>query len=463
MNSLVGKTLKHFQIGKLLGKGGMGVVYLGQDTRLNRPVAIKILRPDLTANKDRQRRFLQEARAAASITHPAIAQIYDVDEADGMTFIAMEYIEGKTISQLIANQELDLVGAVEIALHVAEGLSRAHKSNIVHRDIKSENIMLTRDGQTKLLDFGLAKLLDPPKDDDRTETYHDVTDTKTLPETKAGIVMGTVTYMSPEQARGKPVNQSSDVFSLGIVLYEMVSGELPFKGDSPLDTMHAIAFEEVRPVTAIRKNLPPEIHRILLRCLRKRPEDRYPDAGALAVDLKRLKKEIESGVQRSMPASSVFQRWIDWMKFSLPFGFKGIAGAVVVLMLVALLIFTKTGFWDLGIFVLFSLFVYRYIRSHKNRMLKKFTAKVSKFPEVMAISQQDDQVIVIVERAKANLYLRVNSLIEAVNKKLYFGAQIKAAVRDDLSTEEFQRILRKPGILYVREDIELKPEIVDKN
>jgi len=463
MNSLVGKTLKHFQIEKLLGKGGMGVVYLGQDTRLNRPVAIKILRPDLTANKDRQRRFLQEARAAASITHPAIAQIYDVDEADGMTFIAMEYIEGKTISQLIANQELDLVGAVEIALHVAEGLSRAHKSNIVHRDIKSENIMLTRDGQTKLLDFGLAKLLDPPKDDDRTETYHDVTDTKTLPETKAGIVIGTVTYMSPEQARGKPVNQSSDVFSLGIVLYEMVSGELPFKGDSPLDTMHAIAFEEVRPVTAIRKNLPPEIHRILLRCLRKRPEDRYPDAGALAVDLKRLKKEIESGVQRSMPTSSVFQRWIDWMKFSLPFGFKGITGAVVVLMLVALLIFTKTGFWDLGIFVLFSLFVYRYIRNRKNRMLKKFIAKVSKFPDVMAISQQDDQVIVIVERAKANLYLRVNSLIEAVNKKLYFGAQIKAAVRDDLSTEEFQRILRKPGILYVREDIELKPEIVDKN
>lgn len=463
MNSLVGKTLKHFQIEKLLGKGGMGVVYLGRDTRLNRPVAIKILRPDLTVNKDRQRRFLQEARAAASITHPAIAQIYDVDEADRMTFIAMEYIEGKTISQLIANQELDLVGAVEIALHVAEGLSRAHKSNIVHRDIKSENIMLTRDGQTKLLDFGMAKLLDPPKDDDRTETYHDVTDTKTLPETKAGIVMGTVTYMSPEQARGKPVNQSSDVFSLGIVLYEMVSGELPFKGDSPLDTMHAIAFEEVRPVTVIRKNLPPEIHRILLRCLRKRPEDRYPDAGALAVDLKRLKKEIESGVQRSMPASSVFQRWIDWMKFSLPFGFKGIAGAVVVLMLVALLIFTKTGFWDLGIFVLFSLFVYRYIRNRKNRMLKKFTAKVSKFPEVMAISQQDDQVIVIVERAKANLYLRVNSLIEAVNKKLYFGAQIKAAVRDDLSTEEFQRILRKPGILYVREDIELEPEIVDKN
>ena len=460
MNSLLGKTLKHFQIKKLLGKGGMGVVYLGRDTRLNRPVAIKILRPDLTANKDRQRRFLQEARAAASITHPAIAQIYDVDEADGMTFIAMEYIEGKTISKLIANQELDLVGAVEIALHVAEGLSRAHKSNIVHRDIKSENIMLTRDGQTKLLDFGLAKLLDPPTDDERTETYHETVETKTLPETKAGIVLGTVTYMSPEQARGKPVNQSSDVFSLGIVLYEMVSGELPFKGDSPLDTMHAIAFEEMRPVTVIRKNLPPEIHRIIMRCLRKRSEDRYPDAGALAVDLKRLKKEIESGVQLSMPASSVFQRLIDWMKFSLPFGFKGITGVVIVLALAVLGILTKFDFWSLGSFAIVALLVYRYIRNRKNRMLKKFTAKVSKFPEVMAISQKDDQVIVIVDQAKAKLYLRINSLVEAVNKKLYFGAQIKAAVRDDLSTEEFQRILRKPGILYVRKDIELKPDTV---
>jgi len=463
MSSLVGKKLKHFQIEKLLGKGGMGVVYLGRDIRLDRPVAVKVLRPDLTVNRERQRRFLQEARSAAAVTHPSIAQIYEVDEAEGMTFIAMEFVEGKTVSQLISDHELDLVGAVEIALHVAEGLSRAHKLNIVHRDIKSDNIMLTRDGHTKLLDFGLAKLLEPLLAKDQMETYRDLTRTKTLPETQAGMVLGTTAYMSPEQARGKPINQNSDVFSLGIVLYEMVAGELPFKGDTPIDTMHAIAFEEARPVTVIRKNLPPEIHRILLRCLRKRPEDRYPDAGALAVDLKRLKREIESGTQRSMPVSSTFQRMIDWVKFSLPFGFKGITGMVVVLILAGIIILAKVNYWVLGAFVLLSLFVYRYIRNRKGRMLKKFTAKVSKFPEVLAITIKDDQIIVIVDQAKAKLYLRINSLVEAVNKKLYFGAPVKASVRDDLSIEDFQRVLREPGIVYVRDNIVLTPEPEQKS
>lgn len=458
MSSLIGKKLKHFQIETLLGKGGMGVVYLGRDTRLDRPVAIKVLKPDLTANRDRQRRFLQEARSAAAVTHPAIAQIYDVDEVDGMTFIAMEFVEGKTVRQLIASHELDLVGAVEIALHVAEGLGLAHKANIVHRDIKSDNIMLTRNGHTKLLDFGLAKLLDPLETNDQLESHKELTRTKTLPETQDGMVMGTVAYMSPEQAHGKPVSQSSDVFSLGIVLYEMVAGELPFKGKSPLDTMHAIAFDEARPVTLIRKNLPPEIHRILMRCLRKRPEDRYPDAGALAEDLKRLRKELESGIQRSMPAGTTIQRIIDWVRYSFPFGFKGISGATALLILTGLIFFTVVNYWTLGAFVLLALFVYRYIRNRKTRMLKKFTAKVSKHPEVLAISLKDDEIMVVVEQAKAKLYLRINSLVEAVNKKLYFGALVKAFVRDDLSTKDFQQVLREPGILYVRKDIVLKTE-----
>lgn len=458
MNSLVGKKLKHFQIEKLLGKGGMGVVYLSRDTRLNRPVAVKVLRPDVTENRNRRRRFLQEARAAAALNHPAIAQIYDVDEAEGVTFIAMEYVEGKTVSQLIRSRELDLIGSVEIALHAAEALSLAHKENIVHRDIKSDNIMLTRDGHTKLLDFGLAKLLEPMPDMDGPETYHDLKKTKTLSETRAGMILGTIAYMSPEQARGMPINQSSDVFSLGIVLYEMITGELPFKGDTPIDTMHAITFEEARPVTIVRKNLPPEIHRILLRCLRKRPEDRYPDAGALADDLRRLKREIESGIHRSSPVSGTFQRMIDWLKFSLPFGFKGIAGLGVILILAAIVIFAKINYWTLGAYALILLFIYRYIRNRKSRMLNKFTIKVSQYPEVRVISLREDQIMVIVDQAKAGLYLRINSLVDAVNKKLYFGTPVKAAVRDDLSSEEFQRILREPGVMYVREDVVLKPE-----
>lgn len=457
---MIGKTLKHFQIEEFLGKGGMGVVYRGRDIRLKRSVAVKVLKPDLTANRDQQKRFLQEARSAAAVTHPAIAQIYDVDEVDGVTFIAMEFVEGKTIGQLIANHELDLVGAVEIALQVAEGLSCAHKANIVHRDIKSDNIMLTRDGHAKLLDFGLAKLLDTLVENGKTDSAHDLTHTKTIARTQIGTVLGTVAYMSPEQARGQPVNKSSDVFSMGIVLYEMVTGELPFKGDTPLDTMHAIAFEEVRPVTVVRKNLPPEIHRVLLRCLRKRPEDRYPDAGALAVDLKILKREIESGIRRPMSAGDRLGRLADWVKFSMPFGIKGIAGAAVILILIGLLLFKNINYWALGAFVFLGLLVYRYIRNRKSRMLKRFTLKVSRFPEVRAISFQDDQVTVIVDQAKANLYLRVNSLIEAVNKKLYFGKPVKAMVRDDLLPEEFQRILREPGIVYVREDVILNPEAV---
>ena len=188
---MVGKKLKHFEIEELLGKGGMGTVYRALDVRLNRRVAIKILRSDLTSNRDRQKRFLQEARAASAVTHPAIAQIYDVDEVENTTFIAMEYVEGQTVSQLIVKRELDLLGSIEIAHQVAEGLSRAHEANMVHRDIKSDNIMVPRDGHAKLLDFGLAKLLDLQEESDIVGEIQDMTHTKTLPKTIPGTILGT--------------------------------------------------------------------------------------------------------------------------------------------------------------------------------------------------------------------------------------------------------------------------------
>jgi serine/threonine protein kinase len=187
---MIGKTLKHFELEELLGKGGMGVVYRARDTRLKRPVALKILRSDLVINRDRQRRFLQEARAAAAVTHPAIAQIYDVDEVDETTFIAMEFIEGETVGQLVTKRELDLMGSVEIALQVAEGLSRAHEANIVHRDIKSDNIMVTKDGHAKLLDFGLAKLLDPVLEGKGEESSRALMEAETLSQTRAGTLLG---------------------------------------------------------------------------------------------------------------------------------------------------------------------------------------------------------------------------------------------------------------------------------
>ena len=182
---MIDKTVKHYKIDELLGRGGMGVVYRAQDLKLNRPVALKMLKTDLTADPDKLKRFLQEARAAAAITHPSIAQVYDINTVDEKTFIVMEFIEGQTVGKLIANKELDLIGSVEIALQVAEGLAKAHKSKIIHRDIKSENIMVTRDGHAKLLDFGLAKLLEPSPDEDRTLTLLEHAPTKTMPQTTA--------------------------------------------------------------------------------------------------------------------------------------------------------------------------------------------------------------------------------------------------------------------------------------
>jgi len=453
---MVGKELKHFKIEKLLGKGGMGVVYRARDVRLDRPVALKVLRSDLTANPDRRRRFLQEAKAASAVTHPSIAQIYDVDEIEGTTFIAMEFVEGQTVSQLIDKRELDLIGSIEIGLQVAEGLSKAHEANIVHRDIKSDNIMVTRDGHAKLLDFGLAKLLDPVSADEESDVQ-DLKETETFSHTQPGTVMGTAAYMSPEQARGLPVTQASDVFSMGVVLYEMVTGELPFKGETPLDTMHSIAFDEARPVTFIRRNLPPELHRVVSRCLRKKPADRYKNARALAADLKKLKNDIESGIQRSLPAGERVLMFFEGVKASLPFGPTGIAIFIIGLALAGLLIFTKIEAGALVGLGVIGLFAYRYIRNRKNRMLKRFTSKISKFPEVQAIVRRDDHITVIVHEAKAKTYIRINSLVDLVNKKLYFGRKIEASVRDDLSPEEFQHILRKPSVTYVRDDIVLKP------
>ena len=454
---MVGKTIKQYRVEELLGKGGMGVVYRAQDQKLKRPVALKVLKPELTDNPDRLRRFLQEARSAAALQHPAIAQVYDIDEVDGTTFIAMEYVEGETVSSLISKRELDLTGSVEIALQVSEGLSKAHDSKIIHRDIKSDNIMVTRDGHAKLLDFGLAKLLEPRAEESGTQTWPNQTRTQTLGQTMAGTILGTIAYMSPEQARGQELSYSSDIFSLGIVLYEMVTGELPFKGESPLDTMHAIAFDEVRPVTVIRKNLPPELHRIVARCLRKRPEDRYPNSSALASDLKRLKSDIESGVRRPASAGHKLDEIKYWFQNSLSINPYIVVIAAAVLIAAGILFITKVQWVSLVWPAIIGLLVYRYIKNRKPRMLKSLVSKIAKFEDVRAVRIQGDKIIIAVDKAPAKLYLRVNSLVEEVNRRLYFAKAVEAAVRDDMTTDEFQEMLRGSNIVYVRDDIVLKP------
>lgn len=450
MRKMIGTTLKHYRIDELLGQGGMGVVYRARDTRLDRPVAVKLLNPALVANPDRRQRFIQEARTAAALSHPAIAQVYDIDEVDGQLFIAMELVDGRSVGRLIAEGELDLQSAVEVALQVAEGLAKAHETGILHRDIKSDNIMVTRDGHAKLLDFGLAKLMEPgpggpAADPNRTLTKDPV---HTLP----GTVVGTVPYMSPEQARGKDLDARSDIFSLGVVFYEMVTGELPFKGDTPIDTMHAIAYEEAKPVTVIRRNLSPQVHRIVSRCLRKRPEDRYPDAKALAADLKRFKQDLESGTRTDLRPLERVQVWIESLKASFPLGTKGlwiVAAAVVV---AVALLFTNVNWGSLSGPVIIGLFLYRHFRNKKKRMLDAFAKKMAKIPSVRAVIARQDQVTIVVERAPASVYLRITGLIDEINKSLFVGKHVAAEIKSDPDEAELRSLLRQVGVVYVRPD-----------
>jgi len=450
---MIGQTIKHYKIEKLLGIGGMGEVYLARDIRLNRSVALKILKPELVLDRNKKLRFFQEAKAASAVNYPSLTQIYDVDETDNITFISMEYIEGKTVSQLIIERELDLLASLEIAIQIAEGISRAHEANIIHRDIKSENIMVTKDGHAKLLDFGLAKPLDPLWGKFDSENPQELAQTETLPQTQAGMVMGTIAYMSPEQARGLPLDKRTDIFSLGIVIYEMVTSKLPFKGDTPLDTMHSIAFDEVKPVTIVRRNLPPDLHRIIYQCLRKKPQDRYPDARALVSDLKNLKRDIESGIQRPLPPKDRLHQITEWIKSTIPFGTTGIAAAAITIILIVILIFSNLPIILLAEILVIGLLIYRYVKNRKARMISKFTSEVSKYKEVKAIFIRDNRITVVVEEAKASLYIRINSLIDMMNKKLYFGVPLESSIRDDISPEEFQKILREPGLVYVEDDV----------
>jgi len=450
--ALVGSNLKHYRIEEFIGQGGMGIVYRARDTRLNRPVAVKLLNPAVVADSERRNRFVQEARAAAALNHPAIAQVYDIDEADGRLFIVMEYIVGRSVGRLITDRELDLLSAVEIALQVAEGLAAAHEEGILHRDIKSDNIMVTRDGHAKLLDFGLAKLMEPgaaeaafPADPLRTLTREPG---RTLP----GLVIGTVPYMSPEQARGRNLDARSDLFSLGIVLYEMVTGELPFKGDTPLDTMHAIAYEEARPVTIVRRNLSPQVHRIVSRCLRKRPEDRYPDARALAADLKRFKLDLESGTRTDLRPVERLQVWFENLKNFFPLGTKGIWIVAAAVVAAVALLFTEFNWGSLIGPAVIGLFVYRFIKNKKKRMVAGFVKSVSALSPVQAVIYRDNKLTVIVGQAPASVYLRITGLVEAMNGKLFVGKPVDADIKSDLSEAEIRALIRQLGVVFLRED-----------
>ncbi|HXW03896.1 MAG TPA: protein kinase [Vicinamibacterales bacterium] len=285
---MIGTTLGHYRIVDLLGRGGMGEVYLAEDSRLQRRVALKILARELAGDPDRRERFEREARAAAALNHPNIVTIHSVEEVDGTPFLTLELIEGQTLADLIPEDGLSLDRVLALAIPLADAVGAAHQRGITHRDLKPANVMVTGDGRVKVLDFGLAKL----KEDARLAAEAGM---PTGVLTGDGRIVGTVAYMSPEQAEGKAVDQRSDVFSLGVILYEMATGVRPFTGDTQMSVLSAIMKDSPRPLTGGGRALPRQFSRIVLRCLSKDAEDRYQTAKDLRNDLRVLRNDLTSG------------------------------------------------------------------------------------------------------------------------------------------------------------------------
>jgi len=313
---MVGTTLWSYRIESKLGAGGMGVVYKAVDSRLDRPAAIKVLRAAALANADRQKRFVQEAKTASSLNHPNIITIYDINtqEVDGhpVQYIAMEYVAGETLDKLIGRKGLRVREALKYAIQIADALAAAHAAGIVHRDLKPGNIMVTPQGLVKILDFGLAKLTGPLETDATAETvYADAS-----PHTEEGTVLGTVAYMSPEQADGRKIDARSDIFSFGSVLYEMVSGHQAFPGTSKLSTLSSVLHREPQPVSQTVPDIHPELERVISRCLKKEPERRWQTMADVKVALEELRDELDvSGIapaqaRTAKPAARRDWRWI---------------------------------------------------------------------------------------------------------------------------------------------------------
>jgi serine/threonine protein kinase/Tfp pilus assembly protein PilF len=312
---MIGQTISHYRILEKLGEGGMGVVYKAEDTNLDRFVAIKTLPRRIAANSEERERFKREAKAAAALNHPNIATIYGIEELDDETVIVMEYIEGKELSEHTGSGALPVDQAIDLALPIAEGLGAAHRKGIVHRDVKSSNIMMSANGQPKIMDFGLAKVRGAAQ------------------VTKEGTTIGTAAYMSPEQARGEEVDHRSDIWSFGVLLYEMLAGGRPFRSDYDQAVVYAILNEDPPALTGIRPELPEKLEAIVRKCLAKDPEQRYQSMDAAIGELKALRAPTSDSITAKQPVIGTRRR-------RLPVLLAGVAG-IIILILGALYLFTR--------------------------------------------------------------------------------------------------------------------------
>jgi len=331
---LVGRTLGPYRILESLGSGGMGQVYVAEDTRLDRRVALKVLPPEMAEHPEKLARFHREAKAVAQLSHPGIVTLLTpLQEEDGVRFLTMELVEGETLSKSIPARGFPMERFLSLAIGLTDAVSAAHRQGILHRDLKPENVMLTPDGRLKVLDFGLAKLrFDSPDEGDKTTR-------ETQSVTQDGRIVGTVAYMSPEQAQGLPVDHRSDIFALGILLYEMATGERPFRGNTNLSVLSSILKDTPRPASELRDEVPKPLARMIQRALEKRPEDRYQSTTDLRRDLEDLKRDVDSGElllattagrPRLVSAPARRRRW------ALP---VAVGGALVVVAAMAALFF----------------------------------------------------------------------------------------------------------------------------
>jgi serine/threonine protein kinase/Tol biopolymer transport system component len=307
MTLATGTKLGRYEITSQLGVGGMGEVYLAEDTALARKVALKILPPDLALKRERMARFVREAKAAAALNHPNIAHIYEIGEQDGLHFIAMEFVEGKTLREKIHQERTDIRKLLKYLQQVASGLAKAHAAGIVHRDLKPDNIMIAKDGYAKILDFGLAKLIETVGI--ATETASDVATVEWEQHSLPGKLLGTIGYMSPEQAQGKvnEIDHRSDIFSFGCMLYEAITLQRPFQGESKVQSLYRIVYESPPPVKDLNPSAPPDLQRIVRRCLAKDPDERYQSIQDVAIEVKELRRELEGDTNLDITvAPSVF-------------------------------------------------------------------------------------------------------------------------------------------------------------
>lgn len=298
---LTGRSLGHYRVAEEISRGGMGVVYRATDTHLNRDVALKVLPQEVTSDDDVRRRFLREAQAASALEHPHIAVIHGADEVDGIAYIAMELIRGEKLSELLTRSKLPAARSLELAAEIAAGLSRAHEKGIVHRDLKPANVMVTDEGHAKIIDFGIAKLIEVSSAGGaQTKTSHD---------TGVGVVLGTMTYMSPEQARGEVVDHRSDIFSFGILLHEMLAGQPPFRGKTGIETASAILHEPAPRLPslgpAVITEATADIQRIVDKCLAKDPADRYQGMKDAVVDIRAARRRLDTGPQAAAAPAAV--------------------------------------------------------------------------------------------------------------------------------------------------------------